>query len=332
MSTGDAEKLSLIKPSVNRMASANDADIFFYNSEIRRPFDSEIIRKTKARRKRKNIVLILVTEGGDPDATYGIARCFQEEYEKFTCLIPGFCKSAGTLLATGAHELVMSDNGELGPLDVQMSKRDDLFESESGLTVTSALEALYQKAFLAFEHFFLTINVKSKNRVTLKTATEIAAKLTSGLFAPIFQQVDPIHVGEAYRATAVASHYAARLAFYGKNISDKSLERLISGYPQHGFVIDRSEADGLFIEVREPNTEEEQLISMIGDCASDPVEKEQYIREFLSDEREADDVRAQESPTIPDSGKSDGEALRTTIESVERQGLSGRSPTATPEA
>jgi ClpP class serine protease len=96
------------------------------------------------RKRRKNAILILVTEGGDPDAAYRIARCFQEHYELFTCIVPGYCKSAGTLITIGAHELVMTDGGELGPLDIQMSKKDELWESQSGLTVAAALNALHE--------------------------------------------------------------------------------------------------------------------------------------------------------------------------------------------
>ncbi|MGB8097085.1 MAG: hypothetical protein WCF17_08015, partial [Terracidiphilus sp.] len=169
-------------------------------------------------------MLILVTEGGDPDAAYRIARCFQSCYEKFTCVVSGYCKSAGTLITTGANELVVTDAGELGPLDIQMSKKDELWESQSGLTVMAALDALKEKAFSTFEHSFLEIKKRSLNTVTFKTAAEIAVKLSAGLFDPIFQQVDPMHVGEASRAQAIAKHYSMRLAYYGKNISDSSLE------------------------------------------------------------------------------------------------------------
>ena len=34
------------------------------------------------------------------------------------------CKSAGTLLALGADEIIMSNLSELGPLDIQLPDRD----------------------------------------------------------------------------------------------------------------------------------------------------------------------------------------------------------------
>ena len=47
---------------------------------------------------------------------------------KTAYFIPRRCKSAGTLLLIGATSLIISDRGELGPLDVQLSKPDEIFE------------------------------------------------------------------------------------------------------------------------------------------------------------------------------------------------------------
>jgi ClpP class serine protease len=112
-----------------------DTDIVLFNSGIERVRDRHAIKVLTERKKRKNVLLLLVTEGGDPDAAYRIARCLQDRYKKFSVLVAGYCKSAGTLLALGANELIFSENGELGPLDVQMEKKDELWEQESGLTV-----------------------------------------------------------------------------------------------------------------------------------------------------------------------------------------------------
>jgi hypothetical protein len=317
-----------IKTTANALAESADADIFFYNSEIYRPCDYKIIRECAKRRRRNNIILILVTEGGDPDAAYRIARCFQKRYKRFICIVPGCCKSSGTLIATGANELVMFDNGELGPLDVQIPKKDELWEMQSGLTVMSALQALHEKAFSALEHFFLTIKRKSRNTVTLKTATELAAKLTAGLFSPIFQQIDPIHVGEAYRATAIAWHYGIRLASYGENISEESLSILIGSYPAHGFVIDREEADALFDETREPNREERHLIKQLGVVASAPAGKDDEIRRFLSDEEGEQNVTESDSQEDSASGGPSSTPNAPPGEGIEGRDIPGGSAAA----
>ena len=182
-----------------------------YNGPVQRPADTQLIQECITRRRRKNILLLLVTTGGDADPAYRIARCLQTKYERFFLYVSGYCKSAGTLVASGAHELVISDYGELGPLDVQMSKKDELWEVQSGLTVMDTLSALQDNAFNAFEKFFLSTKVGSGGSITMRTAAQIATEMTTGLFAPLYGQVDPLNIGEAARAMSIAGHYGRRL-------------------------------------------------------------------------------------------------------------------------
>ena len=62
-----------------------------------------------------------------------IARFLRGVYESVTVCVFGYCKSAGTLLALGCHEVAMGLRGELGPLDVQVSEKDELARFGSGL-------------------------------------------------------------------------------------------------------------------------------------------------------------------------------------------------------
>ena len=269
------------------VAQELDADVVLYNGPLYSPFDDLFIEAFSKRRRRTNVILLLVTEGGSADPAYRMARYLQNHYSWFSLYVSGYCKSAGTLIATGAHELIMSDLGELGPLDVQMSKKDELLEMQSGLTVMDTLMSLQDKAFLAFERFFLEIKAKSQDAITLKTATRIATEMTTGLFTPLYSQVDPMHVGEARRAMSIASEYGARLLRKGGNITLESLEIITSEYPSHSFVIDRQEAGTLFDNVREPAPTEISLAEELRERARYPrqmVAAEHLVFEFLSTE------------------------------------------------
>lgn len=270
------------KRAIDAVASALDVDVLLYNGPILRPVDIKMHTACRQRDKRKNVLLVLVTEGGDPDAAYRISRCLQEHYEKFTCIVPGWCKSAGTLIAIGAHELVFTGAGELGPLDVQMSKRDDLIEMQSGQTVVAALSSLQEKAFSAFQQFFLEMQVNSGGRITLRTAADLAATLTIGLLSPLYRQIDPMQVGEAGRASSIAQQYGMRLDESAKNLKTDALNFLISGYSNHGFVIDMKEATKLFHRVRPANQLENDFIELLGDWGLKPMASVPRI-EFLSD-------------------------------------------------
>jgi len=210
----------------NHIADQLKADVILWNGPIQRPMDTSFIDAYTKKNKRENVFLVLVTAGGNPDSAYRIARCLQTQYSLFYLYVSGYCKSAGTLVASGAHELIVSDHGELGPLDVQMSKKDELWESQSGLTVRDTLTALQDNAFRAFENFFLDIKARGGGSITLKTATEIATQMTTGLFAPLYNQVDPLHIGEAGRAMSIAGHYGRRLLEVGQNIESRALDHI----------------------------------------------------------------------------------------------------------
>jgi hypothetical protein len=268
---------------MRRIVTAQDTDILMFNSAIERPRDRWVMEWLEERQQRRpNLLMILVTNGGDPDAAYRIARALQRAYVKLTVCVSGICKSAGTLILLGAHELVFSEIGEIGPLDIQLAKKDELWESESGLTVMTALSALHENAQQAFDHFLVSLTTKSGGRITVRTASEIAAKLTEALYSRISEQIDPIHMGEVNRSMAIAEKYGARLKEKGKNCKEDTLKSLISDYPSHGFVIDMEEAATMFNSVRACNGDELALLRELSWYARTPATRP-WVR-FISDD------------------------------------------------
>ena len=301
--------------------------------------DTQLIQEYITRRRRKNILLLLVTTGGDADPAYRIARCLQTKYERFFLYVSGYCKSAGTLVASGAHELVISDHGELGPLDVQMSKKDELWEVQSGLTVMDTLSALQDNAFNAFEKFFLSTKLGSSGSITMRTAAQIATEMTTGLFAPLYGQVDPLHIGEAARAMSIAGHYGRRLLSQGQNIEPGALDFIMSEYPSHGFVIDWQEASRLFENVREPTPMEGRLAKMLGARARWPDDQalgKQPLFRFLTTELPAADGEDNDEQTKGDNDARPGEATRSGLGDVtetarkQLEGSNGEGDTVAP--
>lgn len=296
---------------VAKVSAKHDADIILYNGLIQRPCDEEIIRETIERGtgRHTNVILMLVTSGGDPDAAYRIARFLQGKYKKVSVYVSGICKSAGTLIAVGAHELIISDHGELGPLDIQMAKKDEFFASQSGLTVSTALEALETRAFRAVERMFLEIESNTGGMLSVQTATDLASKTVVGMYAPIAGQIDPMHIGEAARALLIADAYGERLNRHSRNLaSAATLNELYTQYPSHGFVIDRQEAERLFNHVREPSVEEARLAVVLGPWGRRPLESDpkKTVR-FLNDPKPADLPHANDH-----NGETDGTGEQAT--------------------
>ena len=252
----------------NAVAASLDADVLLFNGPMGEGENFNFLNLFNTHQGRKNVFLILITRGGDAHFAFRIARCLQRKYEKFTIFISGQCKSAGALLTIGAHEIVMADGGELGPLDVQVRKPDELWETSSGLTDLPALETLRNEAFNAFEQNLLTLKVRSG--ITLRTCLEVATQLTVGLFNPIYDQIDPMRLGENSRAMRIGEEYGERLNEVGGNLRPEALEKLLAKYPSHSFVIDRRETKKLFNNVREPTQEESDLVKSLDFLAWKP--------------------------------------------------------------
>ena len=90
--------------------------------------------------------------------------------------------------------------------------------------------------------------------MTTRTAIEQASALSVGLMGQVFAQIDPLQIAEADRAIRTATLYVQRLG--ANHLKEGALDRLLTGYPSHDFVIDREEADDLLRTVRAPTTEE----------------------------------------------------------------------------
>ncbi|MBI3492251.1 MAG: hypothetical protein HY047_10790 [Acidobacteria bacterium] len=104
-----SEPIPAYKIAANAVADATNADVLLVNSPIARPLDLTVLRMCRQHQRRENVLLVLITEGGDPDPAYRLARCLQDNYRRFSLFVSGYCKSAGTLVALGAHELIVAD-------------------------------------------------------------------------------------------------------------------------------------------------------------------------------------------------------------------------------
>lgn len=205
--------------------------------------------------------VFLTTFGGDAHAAYRIAKCLQDTYQRIRLLIAGPCKSAGTLVALGVNELAFDRTGELGPLDVQLAKPDEILPNSSGLDIFQALAIVTSSAFSTFESYLVQLTSKSGGNISTKTAAEIATKMVSGIFEPVAAQIDPLRLGEAQRAINIAKAYGQRLGL--KNLKQDALDKIVETYPSHAFVIDMQEAKNLFERVERFSEAEKEIAGAI---------------------------------------------------------------------
>lgn len=257
---------------LKHLAKKENADIYVFNASMDRTkvdrFRDILCGKTQ---RRENALLFLTTLGGDPDAAYRLAACLQRNYKKTIAYIFGRCKSAGTLAVIGANSVVMGDYGELGPLDVQLIKPDEIIPTSSGLDIFQALAVIKNSAFETFEEYLLVLVERSGGSISAKTAAEIARGLTVGLYGPMTEQIDPERLGEVQRAINIANAYGQKLD--KGNLKKGALEKLVQGYPTHGFVIDIDEAKNIFTKVRNTDKLEASIGRELSSIVRRPSEK-----------------------------------------------------------
>ncbi|MGH7981700.1 MAG: SDH family Clp fold serine proteinase [Candidatus Udaeobacter sp.] len=189
----------------------------------------------------KPVGLLLESPGGDAHAAFRISRMLQRRSNNFTVIIAQWAKSAATLLALGAHTLLVARQAELGPLDVQMF---DPHKEELGsaLNAVQSLERLNAFAMTAVDQMMILIATRfgRKLDVSLPLVLDYATKFTR----PLLEKIDTVDYVRKSRELKVAEDYATRLMMPHYPISQaKDIARkLVQMYPTHGFVIDRDEA------------------------------------------------------------------------------------------
>lgn len=254
------------------------ADVVVFSSRIHAKATLSVRKLCGALREqptpRKKLILLITTPGGDADEAFRIARTFRRKYEHISLIIHGECKSAGTLIALCADELVMSDSGEIGPLDVQLARSDELAgPPQSGLDLKEALKVLQENIIASFATYMVNIRLGSK--LSTRIATDIACKLTTGTYRSIYQQIDPMRLGETQRKIVIANEYGERLA--SQNVKEDTVADLVAKYPSHGFVIDREQAQDLFHKVRRPDDDELVLLATLPAFVFELQSEKSYI-------------------------------------------------------
>jgi len=63
--------------------------------------------------------ILLASPGGDGETAVRLVRSAQARCRQLTVVVPDQAKSAATLLALGAHHILMGPASDLGPIDPQ---------------------------------------------------------------------------------------------------------------------------------------------------------------------------------------------------------------------
>jgi hypothetical protein len=212
------------------------------------------------RREMRNVPVLevlLQSGGGDADIAYTIMRYLRRHCQRLNVIVPLYAKSAATLMALGADTIYMGEFADLGPLDVQMSdpvKRGA--KRISPLDEFKSAEYLRDYAVELLDSFMLLM--LRRTGMSVKDALHDSIAFTTGIMRPLYEQINPLEIGEHMRSLAIGEDYANRLLARTGNPRQKEIVKaLVTKYPSHSFVIDAVEAREIGLPVRhlEPGQE-----------------------------------------------------------------------------
>lgn len=215
----------------------------------------EVLRELESRKKKK-VYFIIGTSGGSPHEAFRMMRLLRMKYDYIGVVLFGECYSAGTLFALGANEILMSPGSNLGPLDVQMRREDDLSRM-SGECYRQALSDISIVAQSVFFDLFGRLKSRQDILISTQTASHAACEIVKGLLSPITQQIEPTRLGEMMRSQGIGISYCVRLMhhIYGEDKAFRIANHLARSYPSHNTIIDYEEAKELGVNVTLINTE-----------------------------------------------------------------------------
>lgn len=114
-----------------------DRDVLVYASDLAKPqapvsiayadlvpFSDQLANLTGSK-----LDLILETPGGSGEVAEDIIRALRSKYDQIGVIIPGWAKSAGTIIAMAADEILLEPASALGPIDAQIIWQGKVFSA-----------------------------------------------------------------------------------------------------------------------------------------------------------------------------------------------------------
>jgi hypothetical protein len=199
----------------------------------------------------KRLDLLVFTAGGDTLAAFGLARILREFAKWVGILVPNRCLSAGTLLALGANEILMTRAGTLSPIDP---------------SITTMLNPVVEGPMPGGRQ---PLPVSVESVAGFKSLIEKDwgirnEQMLAQVFEILAEKVHPLALGDVYRSRQQIERLAQQLMKTHRR-DKKQIQKVIStltrGLGSHDYPIHRTEARELLgKQVARDNPELEKLV------------------------------------------------------------------------
>lgn len=223
--------------------------------------------------------ILIHSPGGELTACYRVARLFARYTNSWEALVPHLAASGATLISLGSSNVVLSEIGQLGPIDPQvLSRQTQKFfatERQSPVEAFQAVRYLREQALVSLD---AGMRFLTQRMVAPRPSLETSARLAVDLARPILEKIDPYDLGAFSLDSNLAINYCRRVAT--PSDSNKKTQRnvnfklLVENYPAHEFVIDIEEARSLGFSVCSP---EDQLDVLFNELRPHLEELREYV-------------------------------------------------------
>jgi len=249
-----------VKEIIRAVERARGRRLYCFYQDMRRSVDETIDHDAVVETRRNlqevghldKLSILIESPGGNIDSSFRLARTLRRYADDVEAIVVNWAKSGATFLCLSANSLVMSYDGEIGPLDTQIADPRG-GRSISALNAFKSLEFLREHILEALE--MLVRYYVEEHNMSLPHAVKSAEPLVSDVVAPLFAQIDPLELGEARRYLALGEHYT-RIAMerysyshLSRNTRENLIRKLVWSYPSHGVMIDRQEAKRIGLNV-----------------------------------------------------------------------------------
>lgn len=183
--------------------------------------------------RAEKIDLIISTNGGDTLAGFGIARLAREFGTRIGVLVPMRCHSAGTLIALGANEIVMTSGATLSPIDP---------------SIVGPLNPAVELAPGQRQLIPLSVESVAGFRKLVVNEWDIKGEdALSAAFKLLAEKVHPLALGDVFRAREQIATLARKLMFEHRDRAEEdkvtaAVNVLTRELGSHDYPISRKEA------------------------------------------------------------------------------------------
>jgi hypothetical protein len=211
--------------------------------------------------------VLLSSHGGDLEAAAMIAGILGRRYGRLVVHVPFCARSAATLLCLAADELVIGELGALGPLDGQ--RVDGVPTDHPGASQLDLIKGLEQVRGESLSVFETALQMVARETpLDAADAASTAAELAGCLLGRLYGALDLVQIGSFARGLDTGSAFAERVLKRSRPdvwaaAGPQIVERLVRGYPAHGFPLDLEEIVDLGVPARRPDGPEVSILARV---------------------------------------------------------------------